>query len=216
MTEPMGLLITAFNYAKASEDEFHDWYDLEHIPQRLAIPGFIRAERWLGAEDARLAAATYELENIDVLKSVPYLAISGENLSPWSKRLIGMAERIARFDAIQILPGRELGPPDADGMLIVAMNVLSEAEEEFNAWYDEEHIPLLKTVPGVLSARRFRSVAGTRKYIAVYHLSQPGVQASETWAKTIATPWRAKIRPLTSDRLRLVLRRYRRRAEPAA
>ena len=96
-------------------------------------------------------------------------------------------------------------------MLVVAMNVLPEAEAEFNAWYNEEHIPLLRTVPGMLCARRFKTVSGPRKYIAVYHLSGPEVQASEAWAKAITTPWQIKMKPLTSDRLRFVLSRYRRK-----
>ena len=33
-----GLLFAAFDYAPAKEDEFHDWYDLEHIPERLRVP----------------------------------------------------------------------------------------------------------------------------------------------------------------------------------
>ena len=28
------------------------------------------------------------------------------------------------------------------------MNVAPEAEEDFNAWYDEEHLPALAGVPG--------------------------------------------------------------------
>ena len=125
--------------------------------------------------------------------------------------MIGKCERIARIDAEQLPPGREVGPQDAGGMLIIAMNVLPEAEAEFNAWYDEEHIPLLKMVPGVLCARRFKSEAGPRRYIAVYHLSAPEVQASEAWAKAITTPWQQKMKKLTLDRLRFVLRPYRRR-----
>ena len=211
MLKPMGLMITSFKYANAPEDEFNDWYDLEHIPQRLAIQGFINAERWLGADDPKISLATYDLDTFDVLKSPPYLAVAGDNLSPWSKRMIGKCERIARIDAEQLPPGREVGPQDASGMLVIAMNVLPEAEAEYNAWYDEEHIPNLRTVTGVLCARRFKSESGPRRYIAVYHLSTPEVQASDAWANAVTTPWQQKMKPLTSDRLRLVLRRYRRR-----
>ncbi len=35
-----GLLVAAFDFATAHADEFHDWYDLEHIPERQAVPGF--------------------------------------------------------------------------------------------------------------------------------------------------------------------------------
>jgi hypothetical protein len=212
MSKPMALMVASFNYANAPEDEFNDWYDLEHVPERLRIPGFLNAERWLGADDPKLSVVTYDLDSIDVLDSPPYRAVSGENLSPWSRRVIGMCERIGRFDAEQILPGRTVGPDNAGGMLLIAMNVSPEAEVEFNAWYDEEHVPRLKTVPGMLCARRFRSRAGSRKYIAIYHLSGPEVQASEAWAHAITTPWQKKMRPLTSDRLRFVLKRYQRKA----
>ena len=45
-----GILLVAFDLTNAHEDEFHDWYDLEHIPERLRVPGFLNAERWI-AED---------------------------------------------------------------------------------------------------------------------------------------------------------------------
>ena len=31
---PKGLLLAAMDFSAAPEDEFHDWYDLEHIPER--------------------------------------------------------------------------------------------------------------------------------------------------------------------------------------
>jgi hypothetical protein len=93
------------------------------------------------------------------------------------------------------------------------MNVLPEAESEFNAWYNEEHVPHLRTVPGMLCARRFLTSSGSRKYIATYHLSHHNVQASEAWQKAITTPWQGKMKPLTKDRLRFVLRRYARKGE---
>lgn len=211
MSKPMGLLVASFNYTNAPEDEFNDWYDQEHVPERLCIPGFLNATRWLGADDPKISVVTYDLDSIDVLDSPPYRAVSGENLSPWSRRLIARCERICRFAAEQLPPGREVGPETAGGMLLIAMTVSPEAEAEFNAWYDEEHVPRLRTVPGMLCARRFRTSVGSRKYIATYHLTGPEVQASEAWATAITTPWQQKMKPLTRDRLRLVLKSYRRK-----
>src|SRR5438477_503018 len=34
-----GLLVAAFDFSTAHADEFHDWYDLEHLPERRAVPG---------------------------------------------------------------------------------------------------------------------------------------------------------------------------------
>lgn len=208
MSNAMGLLVAGFNYAAVAEDEFNDWYDTEHIPERNRISGFLTAQRWIGAEDPKISIATYDLENLDVLYSPPYRAIARENLSPWSKRMVRKCQRICRFEAEQILPGDRSSPENAEGMLLFAMNVAPEAEAEFNAWYDTEHIPRLAAVPGCLSARRFRSREGTQRYIALYHLASPEIPASKAWEQAAVTPWTLKIRPLTRDRLRIVLRRY--------
>jgi hypothetical protein len=34
------------NAVEGREDEFNDWYDDQHIPDVLAVPGFIRARRY--------------------------------------------------------------------------------------------------------------------------------------------------------------------------
>jgi hypothetical protein len=204
----MGLLVAGFNFSGVAEDEFNDWYDTEHIPERKRIPGFVNAERWLGAQDPKLSIATYDLDSPDVLQSPAYRLIAGANLSPWSKRVTGKCQRICRFEAEQILPGRQAAVEDAGGMLLFAMNVKPEAEADFNDWYNTEHIPRLALVPGVLAARRFRASGGTHRYIATYHLTGPEVCASKPWEEAAVTPWTLKIRPSTSDRLRLVLRSY--------
>jgi hypothetical protein len=43
-------------------------------------------------------------------------------------------------------------------LLLVGMTPGPEVETAFNAWYDTKHIPALARVPGVLSARRFRTI----------------------------------------------------------
>jgi hypothetical protein len=74
-----------------------------------------------------------------------------------------------------------------------------------------EHVPALARVPGVLSARRFRTAGGTPKYVALYHLTSPGVVDSAEWKQASgSTPMPEHIRPQISDRLRFVCRSYRR------
>ena len=211
---PMGLLVAGFDYSDAHEDEFNDWYDTEHIPERRRVAGFVNCERWVGAENPKISLATYDLEALDVLKTGAYRAIAGENLSPWSKRVTGKCKRICRFEAEQLPPGNQRAPAGAGGLMMYAMNVAPEAEAEFNAWYDEEHVPRLGAVPGCLSARRFRIVTassdGNQRYLAVYHLAIPEICSSEPWRQAANTDWTAKMRPHFRDGLRIVLRRYAR------
>src|SRR5438094_96102 len=82
-----GILIAAMNIGGAAEDEFHDWYDTEHLPERQRVPGFLLCQRWIGVQDPKVSVATYDLDSASVLQSPAYRAIGGDNLSPWSKRV---------------------------------------------------------------------------------------------------------------------------------
>ena len=210
----MGLLVAGFNYGGVNEDEFNDWYDTEHIPERERVPGFINCERWIGADDPKVSIATYDLESLNVLQSDAYRKIAGANLSPWSKRMTAKSKRICRFEAEQMAPGNQRAPARAPALLLVAMNASPEAESDFNAWYDQEHIPALSKVDGCLLARRFNIVDaasdGRQRYLAIYHLSSPSVCSSDAWKKAVETPWTARLRPHFRNPLRIVLKRYER------
>ena len=203
-----GILIAAMNIGNAAEDEFHDWSDTEPLPERQRVPGFQLCQRWIGAQDPKVSVATYDLETVGVLQSPGYLAIGGANLSPWSKRLTSRVERLMRFEGDQLLPGDQLPPADADGLLLNAMNVEPAAEAEFNEWYNTEHIPALAAVPGVLCARRFRATSANRRYVALYHLASPEVQATSAWKNAADSEWTRKLRPHFRDHLRLVCKKY--------
>jgi hypothetical protein len=206
-----GLLIAAFDFSTAHADEFHDWYDLEHIPERRAVAGFGACERWIGDEQPAVSVATYDLDSADVLRSQAYAAIAYGNLSVWSKRVTAMCRRLLRFEGTQIGPGDAAAPDGAGALLLNAMNVAPEAEDDFNAWYDEEHLAALAGVAGTLASRRYRSTeagGGTHRYVAIYHLAAPDVARSAAWKAAVDTPWSARVRPHFRDRIRILTRRY--------
>jgi hypothetical protein len=205
-----GLLFASFDYSPAQEDEFNDWYDQEHVPERLRVPGFLNAQRWVGDENPKIAVATYDLETHAVMNSPAYQAVGGANGSVWTKRITAIAKRLVRFEGIQILPGGVTGPAEANGLLVASMDVDPEYEAEFNDWYNREHLPQLGAVPGVLAARRFQAAGQDvdRKYLALYHLTSPDVSRSDDWAKAANTPWTAKMRPHFRDLLVLRCKKY--------
>jgi len=61
-------LLFAFSDCKdpKREKEFNDWYDNMHMPDMLEVPGFIKATRWMSADnkkdEIRKYLALYELE----------------------------------------------------------------------------------------------------------------------------------------------------------
>ena len=208
-----GILVAVFDFSMAQADEFHDWYDLEHVPEREAVAGFERCERWISVENPAHAVATYDLESLAVLRSEAYRAMAHANLTPWSRRVTAICDRLLRFEGTQTLPGDKPAPAGAGALLLNVMNVDPGGEDDFNAWYDEEHIPALAAVPGTLAARRFRSgddPDGTHRHLAIYHLEAPEVVASEAWKTAVDTPWSARVRPGFRDRMRILARKYQR------
>jgi hypothetical protein len=203
-----GILIAAMNFRDVSADEFHDWYDLEHVPERLQVPGFINARRWISADDPHLSVATYDLDDVGVLNSALYLAVAHDRSSPWTKRVTGKCERLLRFEGEQIVPGDRVAPDGAGGLLLVAMNVAAEHEADFNEWYNTEHVPALTAVPGTLCARRYRGSGATQRYVALYYLTGPEVVDSAAWKSAASSPWTERLRPQFRDFLRIRCRPY--------
>ncbi len=67
--------------------DFEHWHAHEHFPERLAIPGFLRASRWRSADGGDGMFVLYELAEHSVLGSPAYLARLNAP-SPWSTRLM--------------------------------------------------------------------------------------------------------------------------------
>jgi hypothetical protein len=67
--------------------EYDLWHTREHVPERLAIPGMLRARRYhRGAGPLPEFLTLYELENTGVLDSEPYRALL-QNPTPWSRSM---------------------------------------------------------------------------------------------------------------------------------
>jgi len=107
-------------------------------------------------------------------------------------------------------------PAKPQVVFIVSMDVDPAKEALFNEVYDKEHIPLILKVPGVISARRCRTIPltmimggekktivaeGEPKYTAIYDLESAEVLVSEAWAKAVdAGRWPTEVRPFTRNR----------------
>lgn len=68
-------------------------------------------------------------------------------------------------------------------ILVVMMEVDPEHEEEFNRWYDEEHLPERLEIPGYISARRFKLEEGdgVLKYLCIWELEDASPLQSEEY-----------------------------------
>lgn len=91
-----GMLVICTDIPGEQEAEFNLWYDREHTEERVAIPGFAGARRWvLESGDGPKYLALYETETFDVLSSAPYKAALAAQ-TDWSKKVMAHFRGVKR------------------------------------------------------------------------------------------------------------------------
>ena len=82
------------------------------------------------------------------------------------------------------------------GIFLVYTDIDSKHEEEFNAWYNTEHLPDLLGLPGFLDGARYVAEKGGPGHLAVYEFTSAG--ATERGLPEIScnpTPWSRRMSP---------------------
>src|SRR2546423_7182328 len=70
-----GMLITMMDADPAEERDFNQWYDKEHIIERVSIPGFLEARRYVAVAAEPKYLNFYTTETLEVLNSPAYLQV---------------------------------------------------------------------------------------------------------------------------------------------
>jgi hypothetical protein len=83
------------------------------------------------------------------------------------------------------------------GLLMVWVDVQPDKEEEFNRWYNEEHLAERLSIPGILSAARYEAVSSGPKHLACYELESAEVTRSPEYRKFRENPteWTKRMGP---------------------
>ncbi len=102
-----GFLLVQMQPPPAFEEEFNDWYDTDHIPERLAVPGIETARRFVCLDGWPRYLALYDLASLDVLATPAYRRVSGVHYTPWTRRMLSRV-RVFRFTGTQRYPGDAL------------------------------------------------------------------------------------------------------------
>jgi hypothetical protein len=189
-----GLLAVWTDIAANIEADFNQWYDEEHLAERVGIPGFLNARRYISLRGTPKYIALYDTVDAQVLQSESYLKVLN-NATPWTQRVRPHFQNFVRNEYELILTLGTIPTPSAPYVLLVRLETDPEYDAEFNDWYNTDHLPALTGVPGVYGARRYRATVGSPKYLAVYELANADVPTSDAWRKAADSPWTLKVRP---------------------
>ena len=188
-TKGTGIFLVFADVPADMEDDFHKWYNEEHIPELLAIPGFLSAARYEAVQGGPRYLAAYELASPEVRDSVEYKEYASRP-SEWTQR-INLQQRATRFivnNYRQIWPEvsgkvveRELPPV----LQIGRMSIPEDQEAEWNNFYNTVYAPEFVMCAGCISARRFELYTGDGpKYSVVYEVESLEARETDEW-KTI-------------------------------
>ena len=170
------ILYSEMTPEESRENEFNEWYDDEHIPLRMAVPGFRSAQRYR-VRGTRNYLAVYEMDSLAVLQSPAYLAVKN-NPSARTKNMLASVTGFTRYLAEEASQKSRalIERPyslNAPFLCSVFFAIPPERRPEFTEWYDSEYIPLLSECKEWLLARRFRIVDGepeSRTDLALHYL----------------------------------------------
>jgi hypothetical protein len=159
------------NPVAGHEDEYNKWYNEQHAPDVVAIPGFVTAQRFVKSD-----LPLYRMVDLQVPKYlVIYKVVTNDADAVFAEMLrrlkTGETVISPTFDSKTSVsyvykpfrpeikgvggepPGAKPGPKQTYYQVVFTAMVEGK-EDEFNLFYDNHHAPELAAIPGFASAQR--------------------------------------------------------------
>ncbi|KAK3935150.1 Alpha/Beta hydrolase protein [Diplogelasinospora grovesii] len=197
-----------------SLDQFHEWYNNEHGPTRLRLPQiFLNGLRYRATDGLQPEfLAAYDVTHMSHLETPTYTDLRA-NRSQREAETIGQVD-VKRyfFDEISAHSASPTNRPariehytddEAEGTVLVSVELslksdTPEAEEAAEKWYTEEHIPMLRKIPGWLRTRILRTSSleesSEKKIVALHDYAKDnGLEGPEHKAAMASTSYRDEV-----------------------
>jgi hypothetical protein len=146
-----GILLTSMNIDPSDETKFNRWYDREHLEERVAIPGFLEARRYVAQIGKSKYLSLYSTETFEVLHSPAYRIVLA-NQTDWSRANIARFKNVIRAVA-RITISRGQGRGAALG--IIRLRPLTGSEETLRACLRDQLDP--QKLDGIVSMHLIES-----------------------------------------------------------
>ncbi len=183
------------------EAEYNRFYDQEHAPDVVSIPGFVRAQRAVLSDEhlipAKVVPPVPKYLVVYTIRTDDLQAVKAEiarRLTTGETRRSDTVDRtMADSFYYEVLPapltvplreptGAKPGPMQTYWHLVFTLPV-EEKEAEFNTWYDQVHSPDMLKTAGIVAAQRGRLADPGRanppptKYIALFTMKTSDMSA---------------------------------------
>jgi len=143
-----GMLVVFSEVKARDERDFNEWYNREHIDERINLPGFHRARRYVAVRASPKYLATYECDTVGDLATPGYLQLLA-NQTPWTQAAM------AKFTQFRRLTLRtQVDLTHGVGGVVASIRFVPDPRERkpLVAWLQETVLPRVIARPGLLGA----------------------------------------------------------------
>lgn len=177
-------------------DDFNHWYNTEHIPVRMVLDGFRGAQRYKSV-DRESNLVVYDMDTQDALKTPGYQVVKNQP-SEKTRWMLQNVTGFTRYLADEIGTAGTLDQrAEQAPVLFAAMFTVPEDQlANFDAWYVEDHIPILLECKDWLAVRRFavtNGEPGTYNRLAIHYLNSDAALSSPERERARNTEWRNRM-----------------------
>jgi hypothetical protein len=91
----LGVVAIWHDLLPEARDDFHEWHNREHMPERVGIPGFRRGRRYVAISGAPEFFNLYEADSPETLSGLDYLNRLNSPTA-WTKKVVPSFRNVAR------------------------------------------------------------------------------------------------------------------------
>jgi len=207
-TGPPGIIFVNSKISKPNDispENFKKWYTEEHIPDVLKSGGIKTAFRYEALDPSadRPYLAVYPTEDVNFVKSSEFAEIPfTSNIFPGpthsSMDFVDFEVKLFEFVYRYEKEGTGIIGP-ARIVMTAEMVPAPGTDDDFNAWYRDEHCGIVAKFPGYIRTRRYKLLSilsggsANGAYLAMHEFESDSLPPSEELAKTVETPWAQRV-----------------------
>jgi len=143
-----GMLLVWMDMAPDHQDDFHAWYNRDHLPERIALPGFRTGRRWQAVKGAPEFMAAYELDD-PAATAAPEYRERLEHPTAWTRRVMPHFRNTLR--GVCAITAR-VGMGSGGFAATLRLAPPAAQREGLRLWLTAEGLPALMKLSGIVGA----------------------------------------------------------------
>jgi len=181
------------------EVAFNEWYNDEHVPELLRVPGFLTGRRYRAIMGKPKYLAVYELAGIDAL--IHPLFLQARPAHPRStaltKKMWAHTRNLRRgvYERLLASPTTDKDDAFARFSYLLGLHLDPRFDREFRDWAAGEHLPNVSRLPDIVRTRCFSLHPDSTdqkdepgRYVLFYDLTNPDACRGPEWNSWQQTP----------------------------